>query len=904
MHHLIGQNWHGITGKEAVALFESDEEEGLGVLEQNTRRAMFGENVLVEKGEESRIKQFFMQFHSPLIYILLSAVIVTLLIGEYVDSGVIFAVVLINVIVGYIQESKASKAIRSLKKMMLSTATVIRDGGKLSISSSELVPGDIVLLESGSKISADIRLLQANTFKVDESMLTGESLPVQKNCDTLPMDTTLSERKNMLYSGTYAVYGRAKGVVVATGNNTEMGKIAHLMESADVLQTPLTRKMDDFSRVLLYAILLLAAVTFVIGITREYDTGEMFLASVALAVGAIPEGLPAALTITLAIGVSVMARKNAVIRKLPAVETLGSVTVICSDKTGTLTQNKMTVTTLYCERKRYALSGKGYGTEGEILYEDVPLGKAQGVLAELLLGGYICNESYLINKEGKNYIEGDPTEGALIVAAIKGGLDEYAVAKRIEKIDTLPFESDRRYMGILVYDKEEDKKKIYLKGSVEKIIELCDREALGGETSIIEREKILNESEALAKMGLRVLGVAVKEGDVEKLDEESIGGDFVFLGCQAMIDRPRTRALTAVKECQDAGIKVIMITGDHTHTAYAIAKEMGITEDSSYEDAVISGKMLLEMSDSELLQKVQQARVFARVEPEQKLRIVNALQKNGEIVAMTGDGVNDAPALKQANIGIAMGKSGTEVAKEASDMVLSDDNFASIASAVREGRGVFDNLVKFITWTLPTNLGEGMIVLFSILLAIPLPILPVQILWINMSTALMLGMMLVFEPQEKDIMSRPPRDPKTPILSQELVTLMLLVGIYMLGTTYAMFSFYIQEGASIEYARSVAVNMFVFIELFFLFSCKSLDKSIFQVNLLKNPYMLFGVTAMVVLQALFTYHPFMQVLFKSQSLSFETWMSIVAVSLGVIPLVEFKKVLAIIVRKKQPRGAE
>jgi len=886
--------------EEVITLFDSDKDEGLGVLEIKNRRDFFGENVLKAKKEDSKLKQFFIQFHSALIYILLAASIVTGALGEWVDSGVIFGVVIVNVIVGYIQEVRATEAIKSLKKMMKTTAIVIRDGKKESIDSTFLVPGDIVLFESGSKIPADIRVLNTTELRVDESMLTGESLPVQKNCDKLPPDITINDRKNMLYSGTFVTYGRAKGVVVATGMNTEIGKIANLMEETASMQTPLTKKIDSFSKLLLYVILTLAGFTFVVGVLRSYEATDMFLSSVALAVGAIPEGLPAAVTITLAIGVSAMARKNAIIRKLPAVETLGSVTTICSDKTGTLTQNKMSVTTLYCDNKIYNFSGEGYEPSGSITLEGTEIKAENGALFETLLGGYLCNESYLVKKEGGYEINGDPTEGALIVAALKGGVDEYKINEKLERIDILPFESDRRYMGVIYQDKTNGEKTLYIKGSVERVLELCTKELGEYGNSEIKKDEINQKSEEFAKDGLRVLAIAKKVANTESIATQIDEGGFVFLGCEAMIDRPRGEAIEAVAECKKAGINIIMITGDHAHTAFSIAKQMGIADkDAEFKDSVITGKELFEISDSELLERVKDVKVYARVEPEQKLRIVDALQARGEIVAMTGDGVNDAPALKQADIGVAMGKGGTEVAKEAADMVLSDDNFASIAHAVKEGRGVFDNLVKFITWTLPTNLGEGMVIMVAIILGVTLPISPVQILWINMSTAIMLGMMLVFEPHAKNIMDRAPREPDSPILSTDLVVQMMLVGTYMLIVAYGMFTYYIDAGYSIEYARTVAVNVFVFTEMFFLFCCKELDKSIFKTDIFNNKYLILGVVLMILSQILFTHTPFMQTMFRSESLELWTWIKITILTFGVIFVIELKHLYSKITASKK-----
>jgi Ca2+-transporting ATPase len=890
MQHLIGQNWHSLEIDNIIELFESDSSDGLGPLSIKHREEYFGKNILKEKKQDSKFKKFFMQFHNALIYILLGASFITAILDEWIDSGVIFAVVIINVIIGYIQEVKAQEAIESLKKMMTTEAVVIRDAKKINISSIDLVPGDIVLLESGSKVPADMRLLDCNNLKVDESMLTGESLPVQKDILLYNQDITLNDRKNMTYSGTYVTYGRAKGIVVATAQYTELGKIAHLIEETTSMDTPLTQKISAFSKVLLYVILALAAFTFLIGILRDNSAVETFMASVALAVGAIPEGLPAAVTITLAIGVSRMATKNAIIRKLPAVETLGSVTTICSDKTGTLTQNKMTVTNIYCSNISYEVEGNGYEPKGNFLQDSKIVEVLSDELKEVLQAGYLCNESYLVRKDGEYSICGDPTEGALIVSAIKDGCDEHKLSTELPRIDLLPFESDKQFMATINEDTKNQQNILYLKGSIEKTLEICDFELIDGELIKIDKDKILLQAEGYASEGLRVLAIAKKITTKEKIDDELLKGEFIFLGLQAMMDPPRSEAIEAVKESIGAGINIIMITGDHALTAFSIAKMMSIVDkETQFEGSVLRGSELFELSDSELIDKVSSVKVFARVEPEQKLRIVDALQASGEIVAMTGDGVNDAPALKQADIGIAMGISGTEVAKEASDMILSDDDFSSITHAVREGRNVFNNLIKFITWTLPTNLGEGLVILFAIMLGLSLPILPVQILWINMSTAIFLGLMLVFEPEEDGIMQRQPRNPKKAMLSKSMIIQMIVVGVYMLIASYSMFNLALENGYSNEYARTVAVNIFVFIEVFYLFSCKELGKSVFKTNIFNNKFLLLGVGLMSFFQIVFTHSEFMQLMFKSEDLDMQTWLQILIISFGVIFVVEIKR---------------
>lgn len=886
----MGQNWHSLETRNIIELFESDAKNGLAPLSIKHKEEFFGKNKLKQKEQDSNIKKFFLQFHNALIYILLVASLITAYLQVWVDSGVIFGVVIINVIIGYMQEVRAQKAIESLKEMMQTPAVVIRDGKKITIDSTNLVPGDIVVLESGSKVPADLRLIEARDLKVDESMLTGESLGVLKNISTHLPNITLGDRKNMAYSGTYVTYGRAKGIVVAIANHTEIGKIAHLIESTTAMDTPLTKKIASFSKVLLYVILALAAITFLVGVLRENSAVDTFIASVALAVAAIPEGLPAAVTITLAIGVSRMASKNAIIRKLPAVETLGSVTTICSDKTGTLTQNKMCVTDVFCARESYTISEDGYNPVGEIVLDGVKLDSYGICLEEVLRAGYLCNESYLLNKNGVYDISGDPTEGALLVSALKCGWDEYSLNRDYPRVDILPFESDRQFMASINTDVQNNQNIIYVKGSIEVILCMCEFEFVDAQALKIEKERILERLSEYASRGLRVLAMAKKITDSKIIEEDELQNGFIFLGLQAMMDPPRQEAIEAVRESKEAGINVIMITGDHVLTAFSIAKMMSIiSSDAKFEEATLTGAEMFELSDAELIEKLKSVKVFARVEPEQKLRIVDALQARGEIVAMTGDGVNDAPALKQADIGIAMGKSGTEVAKEASDMVLSDDNFRSIALAVREGRIVFDNLIKFITWTLPTNLGEGLVILLAIMFGLTLPILPVQILWINMSTAVFLGMMLIFEPAEEGIMKRLPRNPRKPMFSMELMYQMLVVGFYMLIASYSMFNYAISSGYSEEYARTVAVNIFVFIELFYLFNCKELQRSVFKTDIFNNYILLLGVALMTLAQIFFTHLEFMNIIFKSEPLELITWIEIILISFSVMFVVEIKR---------------
>ncbi|MDA8086714.1 MAG: cation-transporting P-type ATPase [Nitrospiraceae bacterium] len=891
METLIDRHWHHLPADEVLDLLESDREKGLDIFEVENRQKIFGPNVITGKKGKGPLLRFLLQFHQPLIYILLAAGAITALLQEWVDAGVIFGVVLVNAVVGFIQEAKAVKAIEALARTMTTEATVMRAGEKRRISSAEVVPGDIVILQSGDKVPADMRLFQTRELQVDESALTGESVPVGKRTDVLSRDALLADWQNMAFASTLVTYGQGIGGVVATGDGTEVGRISQLISAAAELETPLTRKIAKFSHLLLYAILALAAVTFVVGLVRGQAAVDMFMAAVALAVGAIPEGLPAAMTITLAIGVSRMARQKAIIRKLPAVETLGSTTVICSDKTGTLTENQMTVQEIAAGGERFVVSGAGYAPSGKILKVDSQAdASGSTALTECLRAGLLCNDSTLIEKNGRWKVHGDPTEGALIVSAIKGGLSAVAEQKQLPRIDAIPFESQHQYMATL-HDKVADNPRIvYVKGSTESVLERCSSLLNSdGQTTSLDKGRILTVIESMATKGLRVIAFAKGElkQETNALHHADISSDLTFVGLQGMIDPPRAEAMEAVKRCYTAGIHVKMITGDHALTASAIAGQIGLNTGGN----TITGKEMAQLSDRELIAVASQTAVFARVTPDQKLRLVEALQAKGNIVAMTGDGVNDAPALKRADIGVAMGITGTEVAKEAADMVLTDDNFSSIEAAVEEGRGVFDNLTKFIIWTLPTNLGEGLVILVAIFASITLPILPVQILWINMTTAVLLGLMLAFEPKEPSIMMRPPRDPKTPILTRELIGRIFIVGTLMLAGSFGLFEWELMRGSPVAEARTVAVNVFVMTELFYLFNCRSLKKSMFQIGLFSNLWLWGGVATMLILQVLYTYLPAMNWMFHSAPIGLDAWGRVLAVSVIVFFVVGFEKLL-------------
>ncbi|NNN44948.1 MULTISPECIES: cation-transporting P-type ATPase [unclassified Vibrio] len=885
--------WHQLTEDEVFQRIGSDAECGLSAQEVEHRLAQDGPNVITGQAMMPAWRRMLLQFHNPLIYILLVAILVTMLLGEYVDAGVILLVVVVNALIGFAQESKAEQAIHSLKKMLSSNTTVIRDGKKQSIPTIELVCGDIVLFASGDKVPADTRLYRCRDLQVDESTLTGESVAVQKQPGQLDAETVLGDRHNMVFAGTLVTYGTAQGIVVATGDKTQTGKIARMIAQAIQLETPLTRKIHAFSRLLLWVILVLAAVTFFIGLGYGLSVSDTFMAAVALAVAAIPEGLPAVVTITLAIGVRRMARRNAIIRKLSAVETLGSTNVICSDKTGTLTENQMTVQGLYAGEDRIEVSGSGYAPYGEL---DEGW-KGNCAFEHLLRAGLLNNDSRLLEKNERWFVEGDPTEGALITCALKAGFETHDSQQCYPRLDTIPFESDRQYMATL-HHFDDDRNIIYLKGSVEQISRRCRQQLTAeGHLTAFNLTQVNEQVTQWASQGLRVLAFAMQwvdkeEKNLQRFNHQEAEKNLVFIGLQAMIDPPRSEAIHAVEICQKAGVKVKMITGDHALTAQAIASKIGIISapDSRF-GSVLTGQQLNELNDEEFKLACHEVSIFARVAPEQKLQLVTALQAHQWVVAMTGDGVNDAPALKQADIGIAMGISGTEVAKEASDMVLTDDNFSSIEAAVEEGRNVFDNLTKFITWILPTNLGQGLVIMVAIVFGLTLPILPVQALWLNMTTAVFLGLMLAFEPKEVGLMQRRPRQLKEPILNREIISRILSVSSLLLLGAFGLFQWSVFQGASLDESRSIAVTLFVVVQSFFLLNCRRLNGSIFTMPLHTNPWIMVGLFAMFSAQLAFLYLPVMNQLFHSAPISLMQWGVMILYGFIVMILIEIEKMI-------------
>jgi Ca2+-transporting ATPase len=883
------KNWHNVPPETLTLDLQVDSQQGLSDNEALQRLNQYGFNRLTPQRGKSPLQLLFEQVNQPLVYILLIAAAITGFLEEWVDSSVIFGVVLVNTIIGFIQESNALKAIDALSRVLTVTSTVLRNGQRRSIPATELTVGDLVLLQSGDKVPADLRLLQIRELKVDESALTGESVSVEKQLATLSADTALADRLNMAYSSTLVTYGSGLGIVVEIGDSTEIGRVNSLLSSTIELETPLTKKISQFSKLLLWVIMGLAAVTFAVGVWREQPLLDMFMASVALAVGAIPEGLPAALTITLAIGVSRMAKRNAIIRKLSAVETLGSTTIICSDKTGTLTQNQMTVQALYAGHQLFDITGSGYKPNGDIcLNSKIVIQRDYPVLMECLKAGLLCNDARLIAEPDSWRIEGDPTEAALLVAAHKAGLHHANVSIAHPRLDAIPFESQHQFMATLHHNQAVDARHVYLKGSLESILARCDK-AFDSQMQPIPLDKALlhQQVEKLAAQGLRVLAFARGEHNDDAVQHQHVNEGLTFLGLQAMIDPPRPEAITSIAACYRAGIEVKMITGDHPITALAIAKQLGMKQT----ERVMTGAELQSINQTEYPKLVENCAVYARIAPEQKLQLVQALQANGHIVAMTGDGVNDAPALRQANIGVAMGHGGTEVAKEAAAMVLTDDLFSTIVAAIEEGRGMFDSLVKFIVWTLPTNGGVGLVISVAIFANVPLPITPLQLLWINMSTGILLGLMLAFEPKEADLMCRKPRHPQNPILNSVLIFRICLVSTLMLIGAFGLFEWELQHGESLALARTVAVNVFVFGQIFYLFNCRSLEYSMFHVGIFSNLWLIFGALTMTLLQLLFTYWPPMQKLFGSATIGYDEWLLILSVAMSIYLVVGLEKLL-------------
>ncbi len=880
---------HHLSSQEALAAVDSTAH-GLSQTEAARRLAQYGPNRLTPANQRGSLMRFLLQFHNVLIYVLLAAASVTALLAHWVDTSVIIGVVFINAVIGFIQEGKAEKAMDAIRRMLSPEATALRDSRREVIAAEELVPGDIVLLQSGDKVPADLRLLSVKNLRIEEAALTGESSAVEKNIAAVDDNALLGDRFCMAYSGTLVVYGQGTGVVIATADNTEIGRISAMLDEVQTLTTPLLRQMDIFGRWLTIAITVLAVFAFFVGwLIHQFDLGDMFIAAVSIAVAAIPEGLPAVLTITLALGVRRMAKRNAIIRRLPAVEALGSVTVICTDKTGTLTRNEMTVQRVLTADRVLEVSGGGYAPHGgfTLAGKDTDIAGDTEVL-DLLRAGMLCNDAVLRENGGTWHVAGDPTEGALITLAMKGGFDPVREHESLPRIDLIPFESEHRFMATLHHD-HAGHAFIVVKGAAEQLLAMCDRQRQTNADAPLDLQQWHDRMAGAGALGLRVLALATKSVGAGKreLNFADMQGGFSLLGLVGITDPPREEAIAAVRDCHAASIRVMMITGDHAGTAGAIATQLGIGNGRT-----LGGSELDAMDEAALLQAVRDVDVFARASPEHKLRLVRALQANGEVVAMTGDGVNDAPALKRADIGLAMGMKGTEVAKEASGIVLADDNFSTIAHAVEEGRTVYDNLKKAIVFIIPTNGGEAGMVLVAILFGMTLPITPVQILWVNMVTAVTLALALSFEKAEPDVMRRPPRSVGEPLLSGFMIWRIVFVSVLLTAGPIFLFTWESARGVSVEMARTAAINALVAGEIAYLFNCRYLLAPVRTwKDFTGNFYILLTVVILAIIQAVFTYTPFMHTLFGVVDIDFAAWVRIPFFGVSLFVAVELEKML-------------
>lgn len=889
--------WHALPAEEVITRLQMDPAEGLSAGEASSRLARFGPNRLPEGKQRGPLMRFLSQLNNILVYVLLAAGFVKLMVGLWLDASVILGVVVINALLGFVQEGKAEKALDSIRNMLSAEARTMRSRETRLVPAEDLVPGDVVLLESGDRIPADLRLVDVKNLRTDEAALTGESVPIDKVTEAVSEKATVGDRKGMAFSGTLVSSGRGTGVVVATGSNTELGRINQLMAAVSVLDTPLLRQIKQFGYVITAVIAVVAVIAFAFGRwIRGMDFIPIFQAVVSMAVSVIPEGLPALITVTLAIGVQRMAQRHAIIRRLPAVETLGSVSRICSDKTGTLTLMEMMVVSAVTGDAAYKVTGQGYAPEGEVLKDEIPATENR-VLSLLGRVSMLCNDAELHREEGVWKVEGDPTEGALYPFGNKLGLERQAEQTAYPRIDAIPFESEHRFMATLHRDADGGEF-LLVKGAPEVILDHCDRQATSsGQPELLDRHHFERASDELAAQGERVLALAwletpeVKAGNLGPAD---LPKNLVLLGLIGLLDPPRAEAIEAVTECHAGGIRVTMITGDHKITAAAIAKMLGIGDGKT----AISGAEIEEMDTATLQERVYDVDVFARASPEHKLRLVQAIQTNGQIVAMTGDGVNDAPSLKKADVGVAMGIKGTEVTKEAAEMVLADDNFASITAAVKEGRTVYNNIEKAILFMLPTNVAQALVIMAAIFIGFTAPITAPQILWVNMVTSVALGLVISFEPHELDVMQRRPRAVGRPILDAFGVWRVVFVGVALLALTLWAFFWMKSQDASDELARAVAVNTLVIGQAFYLLNSRyKLDSSLSLKAHLGNRYLALGIGTVVALQLLFTYAPPLQELFETEAIPLRVWPRLFAGGLIFFFVVEAEKLIIRVSRR-------
>jgi magnesium-transporting ATPase (P-type) len=892
-----GTAWHAIPVDEVLRRLTTSAEKGLDAGEASARLEKYGPNRLPEGRKRGPFMRFIAQFNNILVYVLLGAGFTKMMLGLWVDAAIILGVVVINGLLGFIQEGRAEKALDSIRNMLSAEARTLRGGATRMLPAEQLVPGDVVLLESGDKVPADLRLADAKNLRTEEAALTGESVPADKTTDPVAEKATVGDRESMVFSGTMVVSGRATGVVVGTGSQTELGRINQLLAGVSALETPLLRQIKKFG----YAITaVIGAVSVLIFAYGRWVQGmafvELFQAVTGIAVSVIPEGLPAIITITLAIGVQRMAQRHAIVRRLPAVETLGSVSRICSDKTGTLTLMEMMVVSTATAEAEYQVTGNGYAPEGKVKQDGAAAGE-DPVLELLGRVSLLCNDAELFQREGVWTVEGDPTEGALYPFATKLGMDRQREQTAYPRIDAIPFESEHRFMATLHQDAG-GQTVLLVKGAPEVILEHCDRQQTrDGQSAPIDRAHFLQASDELAARGERVLALAWQQNPAVKagaLSPADLPKELVLLGLIGLLDPPRKEAIEAVRECHGGGIRVTMITGDHKITAAAIARMLGIGDGTT----AIAGAEIEEMDTATLQERVQDVDVFARASPEHKLRLVKAIQANRQIVAMTGDGVNDAPSLKKADIGVAMGIKGTEVTKEAAEMILADDNFASITAAVREGRTVYNNIEKAILFMLPTNVAQALVITVAIFFGFTMPITAPQVLWVNMVTSVALGLVLAFEPHELDVMRRPPRAVDRPILTRFGIWRVVFVGLALLAYTLAAFFLMKSQGASDQLARTVAVNAITIGQIFYLLNSRYLLDSSLSVEAHRgNRYLPLGIGAVVVLQLLFTYAPPLQALFDNEAIPLWVWPLLFLGGLGFFLVVEAEK---LIIRSSNP----
>ncbi|RUQ84512.1 cation-transporting P-type ATPase [Legionella septentrionalis] len=889
--------WHAIEAEATLTALETTSM-GLKDKEAQERLRIYGPNRLKELKKRGALRRFLMQFHNILIYLLLGAAIITAMMHHLIDTLVILAVILVNALIGFVQEGKAEKSIGAIRKMLSPTATVLREGQRRSITGESLVPGDVVLLEAGDKVPADLRLLKTHGLTIQEAILTGESIPIEKNINPVSANTPLGDRFCMAFSGTFVTNGQARGVVVATGQATELGRISGLLSSIETLTTPLVMQIGLFAKwlttmILLFAILLLTYGYFI----QRHDFSELFMIVVSLSVSAIPEGIPAVLSITLAIGVQAMAARHAIVRRLPAIETLGAVSVICTDKTGTLTLNEMAVASVVTCKSVFSVEGSGYEPAGAIKLREQTIDCGiHSVLLQIAWAAALCNDAVLREHAGNWTVEGDPMEGALLTFAAKAGVGLQEIRNIWPRTDTIPFDAKHRFMSTLHHNHLQHAF-IFVKGAPEQILSMCITQQ-----SDTGKEEPLNEAywqeqlEKTAAKGQRVLAFAVKGIKAEHtvLEFAEVNTGLTLLGMVGLIDPPRPEAIAAVAECHRAGIQVKMITGDHASTALAIGQQIGLKNIRN----VLTGAELDKMSDASLADSALKVDIFARTSPEHKLQLVMALQSHGMIVAMTGDGVNDAPALKRADAGIAMGKKGSEVAREAADLVLVDDNFASIVSAVREGRTVYDNLKKVISWTLPTNAGEAIIVILALLFGMNLPITPIQILWINLITTITLGIALAFEPTEENTMFRPPRARNEPLLSTVLVWHIILVSILFICCVFTIFFYALGQGYPLELARTMALNMVVVMEIFHLFFIRNMHGTSLTWKAVKGTKIVWLCVSIILLaQLAITYLPILQKAFVTEPVPIFAGALIIALGAIFFAILEIEKQLRLSIQR-------